>query len=198
MADVVDLIKTAHRQIEALLEQAESSDPEQVQEVLEQVAEALRPHSEAEESFVYPAIRDHDDREGQAVADGVAEHHHLDELLTRLRREDPSGPGFDGRLAAMIGELRHHVEEEEQDLLPVLSEKADGEEREELGVRFAEVTGIPPAGGPRGAPRRGRSTQGGPDDGPTRKELYERAKEKQISGRSTMSKEELAAPVEKN
>src|SRR5919202_5173601 len=140
MADVVELIKAQHRRIDELLEQAEKAEPEQVGGLLRQVADLLLPHSEAEESFVYPAIKDYDRSEDDEVKDGVAEHHHIEGLLKELLEEEPGGPGYDGKLAAMIGELRHHVEEEEQDLLPVLSEQASDEEREELGARFAEVT----------------------------------------------------------
>jgi hemerythrin superfamily protein len=180
MADVVDLIKAQHRQVEALLEQAGSSGPERTVQVLRQVAQLLRPHSEAEESFVYPAIRAYDAREDEQVKDGAAEHHHIDALLAELLAQDPSGPGYDGKLAAMIGELRHHVEEEEQDLLPVLSEKASDEEREELGVRFAEVTDVQPEE---------------VEVEVSKAQLYRRAKEQGVSGRSTMSKEELAKAV---
>ncbi|HEY6798641.1 MAG TPA: hemerythrin domain-containing protein [Kineosporiaceae bacterium] len=208
MADVVDLIQEAHRQLEVLLERAESSDPEQMMEILQRVAWLLGPHSEAEESFVYPAIRDHDDREDEKVQDSVAEHHHIEHLLEELSQEDPSGPGYDGKLAAMIGELRHHVREEEHDLLPVLRKKASAGEREDLGVRFAEVTGISlddeagsDAGArssspPRSSSAGGRTQGSAGTDGPTRKELYEKAKEKGVSGRSRMSKQELAEAVE--
>ena len=194
MADVVDLIKIQHRRIDELLEQAEKAEPEQMAALLRQVADLLLPHSEAEESFVYPAIKDYDRSEADEVKDGVAEHHHIEGLLEELLAEDPSGPGYDGKLAAMIGELRHHVEEEEQDLLPVLTEQASDEEREELGARFAEVTSHQLEDDV----ERGRgSSAGGPDgDGATREELYEQAKKKDIPGRSTMSKDELAEALD--
>ncbi|HEY6796267.1 MAG TPA: hemerythrin domain-containing protein [Kineosporiaceae bacterium] len=207
MADVVDLIRAAHRQIDELLEQAENSEPDHMVGILQQVAELLRPHSEAEESFVYPAIRQYDTQEDDEVKDGVAEHHHIEGLLEQLLTEDPSGPGYDGKLAAMIGELRHHVEEEEQDLLPVLIEKAGDEQREELGVRFAEVTGLTMDGKDEARPssRQGQSQKAEPRNGDlgeaggaTRADLYEEAKEKEIPGRSNMSKEELARAVEES
>jgi hemerythrin superfamily protein len=188
MADVVDLIKAQHREIDQLLEQAQQADPEEIPALLRQVADLLLPHSEAEESFVYPAIRDYDESEDEEVADGTAEHHHIEELLQELLAGDPSAPGYDGKLAAMVGELRHHVEEEEQDLLPVLSEKASDEEREELGARFAERTGqelVEPASPGSSGP-----------DGPTRDELYRQAKEQDVPGRSSMTKDELAEAVE--
>jgi len=193
MADVVDLIKAQHRRIDELLEQAEKAEPEQMAALLRQVADLLLPHSQAEESFVYPAIKDYDKDEGDEVKDGVAEHHHIEGLLQELLAENPSGPGYDGKLAAMIGELRHHVEEEEQDLLPVLTEQASAEEREELGARFAEVTGHQLEDD---VERGGRSSAGSSGDGVTREELYEQAKEKDIPGRSTMSKDELARAVD--
>jgi hemerythrin superfamily protein len=166
--------------VETLLEQAEQAEPEEMGELLQQVADLLLPHSEAEESFVYPAIRDYAAQQDEEVKDGVAEHHHVEALLRDLLTEEPGSPGYDGKLAAMIGELRHHVEEEEQDLLPVLSEKASDEEREELGVRFAEATGHEPAD----------------PESTTRDELYERAKEQEVPGRSSMSKSELADAVD--
>ena len=194
MADVVDLIKAQHRRIDELLEQAEKAEPEQMAALLRQVADLLLPHSQAEESFVYPAIKDYDKDEGDEVKDGVAEHHHIEGLLQELLAENPSGPGYDGKLAAMIGELRHHVEEEEQDLLPVLSDQASDEEREELGARFAEVTGHQLEDkAERGASSRAQGSDG---DGVTRDELYEQAKKKDIPGRSTMSKDELARAVD--
>jgi len=178
MADVVDLIKAQHRAMDDLLEQAQQAEPDQVRELLQQVADMLLPHSQAEESFVYPAIREYDSSEDAEVKDGTAEHHHIEALMRELLAEDPSGPGFDGKLAAMVAELRHHVEEEEQDLLPVLSEKADDEEREELGTRFAEETG------------------NGLAVAATKEELYEEARHQDVPGRSTMTKDELAEAVD--
>jgi hemerythrin superfamily protein len=194
MADVVELIKAQHRRIDELLEQAEQADPDQMAALLRQVADLLLPHSEAEESFVYPAIKDYDKDESDEVKDGVAEHHHIEGLLQELLAEDPAGPGYDGKLAAMIGELRHHVEEEEQDLLPVLSEQASDEEREELGARFAEVTGHQLEDEAERGPA--SRAQGSDGDGVTREELYEQAKKKDVPGRSTMTKDELAKAVD--
>jgi hemerythrin superfamily protein len=141
MADVVELIKAQHRVMDDLLEQAQKAEPDEVSALLRQVSDILLPHSEAEESFVYPAIREYDESEDDEIKDGTAEHHHIEDLLRELLREQPGSPGYDGKLAAMIGELRHHVEEEEQDLLPILSREADDDERDELGTRFAEETG---------------------------------------------------------
>jgi hemerythrin superfamily protein len=194
MPDIVELIKSQHRQVDDLLkeaeEKAEQQDKAGIPAVLQQVAALLRPHSEAEESFVYPRIAELDRSEREEVHDSAAEHHHIEALLDELLTDDPETPGYDGKLAALVGELRHHVEEEEQELLPVLSEHCPDEQRAELGDRFAAATGsaeVRPdaAGGPE------------PDLAEASKsELYEMAKEQDVPGRSTMSKDELAKVVD--
>jgi hemerythrin superfamily protein len=178
--DIVEIIKEQHRQVEDLLTRAEE-DGADLAGLMEEVARLLLPHSEAEESFVYPAIRDLAAEEGDEIKDGVAEHHQVEEMLKNLLRGTPDDPGYDGTVAAIAGELRHHVQEEEEDLLPILSERLDDAQREEMGRRFAEATtgSLPDAA----------------DHATTRRELYEKAREQDIAGRSRMSKQELAEAV---
>ncbi|MBW6434541.1 hemerythrin domain-containing protein [Actinoplanes hulinensis] len=181
MPDIVEIIKQQHRQVEDLLARAEEGGTDRA-ELMQEVARMLLPHSEAEEDFVYPAIRDLAADEGEEVKDGTVEHHQVEEMLQNLLRGDPGDPGYGGTIAAIAGELRHHVQEEEEDLLPVLEKRLAADEREEMGRRFAEVT-------------MGSLPDGGDHHATTRRELYEKAKEQHITGRSRMSKQELAEAV---
>jgi hemerythrin superfamily protein len=190
MPDVVALITSQHRQIDELLEQAEQ-DSSAAPALLRQVADLLRPHSQAEESFVYPRIAELRPDEAEEVHDGTAEHHHAEALLDELLAGDPDQPGWDGKLAALAGELRHHVEEEETDLLPVLAEHASADEREELGARFAAETGSSEI-------RTDALTGDAVPADATKTELYEQAKDLDVPGRSKMTKDELAEAVTEN
>ncbi|MFC4069594.1 hemerythrin domain-containing protein [Actinoplanes subglobosus] len=172
MPDIVEIIKEQHRQVDELLTRAEEGNEDSAA-LMREVAKLLLPHSEAEESFVYPAIRDLAGEIGEEIKDGAAEHHQVEEMLQNLLRGDDDDPGFDGTIAAIAGELRHHVQEEEQDLLPILTERLDATERAEMGRRFLEATGADMHES-------------------TRRELYEKAREQQIPGRSHMNKQELA------
>jgi hemerythrin superfamily protein len=202
MADIVDLIKSQHRQMDDLLQQAQAGESDTVV-LLSQVALMLVPHSQAEESFVYPAIRDLRPSELEEVQDGAAEHHHVEQLLHELLSSEPGAPGFDGKLEAMIAELRHHVKEEEEELLPVLSDNAIGDERNAMGERFAQETGY--YDDSHAQRPRARTLAEGFDSDPataatvasmSRQELYQKAKELGVKGRSTMSKSELAQALE--
>ena len=197
--DVVDVIKAQHREIDRLLDEAMSEGTDTLA-LLRQVSDLLQPHSEAEESFVYPAIAQRaPQEEGEEVKDGVAEHHHIEAVLADLLSGDPDEPGYDGKLAALVGELRHHVEEEEEELLPVLSEQASDDDRAEMAARFAEQTGWPRTGGVTSAGRASAEAGSGGSAGSgdlTRDELYQKAKEQDVPGRSSMTKAELEQAVE--
>ena len=196
MPDIVAVILAQHREVESLLEEAEQEGTDTAA-LLRQVSALLLPHSEAEESFVYPRIAELSAEEEDEVYDGTAEHHHVEQLLRELLMEEPEAPGYDGKLAAVIGELRHHVEEEEEDLLPVLTAKASAAEREEMGARFLEATGMDEEDLDLSAVSVAASgSAGGSGDEPTREELYEQAQKQDVPGRSGMTKDELAEAVE--
>ena len=136
MPGVITLIKDDHKTLESVFKQLEKAEPGDIPGLLRQVAELLIPHSKAEEQVVYPAIKATVPDEGTDVDDGLAEHHHVEETLQGLLDADPETPGVDGLIAAMIGEVRHHVEEEEQEILPAFAEAASNQQLSDLGDRF--------------------------------------------------------------
>ncbi len=136
MAGVITLIKDDHKKLEAVFKQLEAEKGD-IRALLMQVAELLVPHSRAEEEVVYPAIKALTPEESDMVDDGVAEHQHVEETLNQLLTMDPDEPGADGMIAAMIGEVRHHIEEEEQDVLPKFGDDASNPQLSELGDKFA-------------------------------------------------------------
>jgi len=190
--DVIDRIEHDHQELEALFVKLESEQGDKAA-LLRQVADELVPHSKGEEQVVYPAIREAVPREDDEVDDGVAEHKHIEEMLTHLLHEDPEAPGADGMLAAMIAEVRHHVEEEEQDILPAFRKATTQEQRDQLGRRFQQAKDAVP-------PPSGEATGGSGDssEDKTRDELYAEAQAAGVEGRSSMSKEALAKALGKS
>ncbi|TPG12503.1 hemerythrin domain-containing protein [Pedococcus bigeumensis] len=136
MPGVITLIKDDHKTLESVFKKLEKAEPGAIPGLLQQVAELLVPHSKAEEQVVYPAIKTIVPDEGSDVDDGLAEHHHVEHTLRELLNADPEAPGVDGLIAAMIGEVRHHVEEEEQQILPAFAESASNQQLSDLGDRF--------------------------------------------------------------
>jgi hemerythrin superfamily protein len=136
MSGVITLIKEDHKKVEAVFKKLENAEPAEIPDLLNQVKELLVPHSKAEEQVVYPAIKQTVPSEESDVEDGLEEHHHVEATLEQLLASDPEAPGVDGLIAAMIGEVRHHVEEEETMILPSFSKAASNDQLSELGEQF--------------------------------------------------------------
>ena len=136
MSGVVTLIKEDHQKLESVFKRLEKAGPNEIPDLLRQVQELLVPHSKAEEQVVYPAIKATVPDESSDVDDALEEHHHVEETLDQLLASDPGAPGVDGLIAAMIGEVRHHVEEEEEQILPAFGKAANNQQLSELGEQF--------------------------------------------------------------
>lgn len=187
MADVVELIMQDHRTLEELFDELQQ-DTERRPELLEKVAALLTAHSRAEEERVYPAVAKEAGERDEAHH-GTEEHHEAEEMLEKLRGMSPKGKEFEAKLKEFVDAVKHHVEEEESDILPALRHAVSAERLKELGTAFAErrreeLTG---SGG-------NGSTSG--SDGRTKDELYEEAQELDVHGRSTMNKDELAEAID--
>ena len=134
MTDVVDLIMQDHREFERMLDELRTS-PEQRPTVLPVFTTLLTAHSRAEESDVYPAAA------AAGAADDVEhsqeEHVEADELLAELATTDPDAPGFEEILAKVDESVRHHLEEEEETVLPKMRELIDADRLAELADAFA-------------------------------------------------------------
>ena len=136
MSGVITLIKDDHAKLESVFKKLENAEPSEVPALLRSVNELLVPHSKAEEQVVYPAIKATAPDEQDDVDDGLEEHRHVEKTLEQLLASDPEAPGVDGLIAAMIGEVRHHVEEEEEQILPAFAKAASNQQLSELGEQF--------------------------------------------------------------
>jgi hypothetical protein len=173
VADLLSQLEAEHRQVESWLEELEQAEaPDDRMRLLGQVERALSAHMRVEESEVYPLLAQLD---GKMATEARNEHDSARELLGKIRDAAPDTPGFGGLVAALKGAIGHHVEDEEGEAFPEL--------RQRMRDRIPAASGSSGSGGT-------------PDtDGMTRDELYEKAKELDITGRSSMSKDELAVAV---
>jgi hemerythrin superfamily protein len=168
-----------HRRMERLFEQLQSGEGDRVA-MLNEVAARLTAHSHAEEQRVYPALASADPSEADEVSHGADEHHEAEKLLHQLQRMEPAGADFEAKLEEFIDAVKHHVEEEESELLPALREAVDERTLEELGKAFENIR------------TQELKVAGVTTGDETREELYEAAKEANVEGRSGMKKDELA------
>jgi hypothetical protein len=175
--DAVSLIKEDHRRLERLFERLQSGDGDR-RALVEEVVARLTAHARAEEQEVYPEIALLNTKEEAEIGHAEHEHQEAEHLLGKVHNLVDS-PHFEQALADLVEAVRHHVEEEEREVLPALREAVDGPGLERLGEAFE-----------RSRAKMLHASGHGLAEA-TREELYELAKEADIRGRSGMSKQEL-------
>ncbi len=153
--DVVDDIITDHREVEAVFEQLErSGDGQNRRELVEHVIVELVRHSVGEEQFVYPAARRVLD-DGDKIADHeLEEHAEAEKIMKEIENTDSDDPKFDELVRQLMKDIRHHIEDEEADLLPALRKACSPDDLRELGEKFEHAKKIAPTRPHPGAPDR--------------------------------------------
>lgn len=173
MPDVVDLILQDHRELERLFAVLRD-EPERRAMTAPVMSTLLFAHSRAEEAEVYPAARAHGVHED--VEHSQKEHLAADQLAEELAGTDPTSDRFASVLEDLIEAVAHHLEEEEETVLPDLRKALSAAELDEVGQRFLAA--------------RTRLLGHQPDD-LTREQMVQQARNAELSGYAGLDKAEL-------
>ena len=136
--DVIEVLEHDHREVEQMFSELESlrgaADDEakaRRKTLAEQVTIELVRHSVAEEVLVYPQVARKVSAE--EAEHGRKEHAEAEETLHRLEKLDADDPRFDDELATLMGEIRHHIRDEEGETFPLMRQNMDPDELRKLG-----------------------------------------------------------------
>ncbi|MGH7231893.1 MAG: hemerythrin domain-containing protein, partial [Nitrospiraceae bacterium] len=89
-------------------------------------------HAKLEEDLIYPAIRSKIDEE-DLMDEALEEHHVVHVLLAELKKLKPNSERYDAKFTVLGESVKHHIKEEEGEILPK-AEEADID-WEELATR---------------------------------------------------------------
>jgi len=115
--DAIALLKRDHETVKELFDQYEKATRRpQKAKLAEQILNELRIHAAIEEEIFYPAVRRH---VGKDLMNEADEEHHVAKLLiaelaSMTGREDH----YDAKMTVLGESVRHHIKEEESDMLP--------------------------------------------------------------------------------
>ena len=136
--DVIEILEHDHREVEEMFKELESlrgastdEDKQRRKTVAEQVTIELVRHSVAEEVLVYPRVESKVSKE--EVEHARKEHAEAEETLARMEKLDADDPAFDDEVATLIGEIRHHIEDEEGQMFAHMRQVLGQDELRTLG-----------------------------------------------------------------
>ena len=139
--DAVALIKSDHRKVEQLFREFEEAGDRAYktkQQLVSEIVRELEVHATIEEETYYPAVEAKAKKDGKdMVAEAVEEHHVVKVLLGELATMSAEDDAFDAKVTVLMENVRHHVEEEEEELLPQSEEILGKPELARLGEEMA-------------------------------------------------------------
>jgi hemerythrin superfamily protein len=138
-ADAIAMLKEDHRRVRDLFQEyAAATDPQTKRDLAEEVFTELETHAQLEEHIFYPAVDEESDEGSELVQEARQEHQKVKDLIAALREVELDHQEFDAQFRALMQNVEHHVEEEENQMFPLaeqdLAEALDGlsEEMQEL------------------------------------------------------------------
>jgi hemerythrin superfamily protein len=146
--DAIVLLKDDHKTVEKLFrgfEQAGDRAMKTKRRLVDQMIRELTVHAYIEEQLFYPAARAAAPDTTDHVLESIEEHHVVVWLLSELVGMDPADERFTAKVTVLIENVRHHVEEEEQDWFPQVRKAMGRKVLQQLGEDMAAAKTTAPA-----------------------------------------------------
>ena len=159
--DAITMLKEDHQTVEQLFKRFEKAGDRAFSEkrkIADQVVEALSKHAAIEEQVFYPVARATVPDTEDVVLESLEEHHIVKWVLSELDGMDPAEERFDAKMTVLIENVRHHVEEEEQEFFPKVRAELDRNALAEVGEALEAAKQAAPSG----TAASSRSRHGGP------------------------------------
>ncbi|MFL6161388.1 MAG: hemerythrin domain-containing protein [Jatrophihabitantaceae bacterium] len=139
--DAIVLLKADHKEVQRVFrefEKAGEDDQKTKGQLVKTMIELLTVHTYLENEVMYPEVRRLLPDLEDDVLESYEEHHVADVLCMELYAMQPSAERFDAKTAVLIENVRHHIEEEEQEWFPKVREGLGRKQLAELGERMLE------------------------------------------------------------
>lgn len=138
--DIVELILRDHKPLKKLIKTLKNPDAKlpAVYQAFEEFAPLLLNHADPEEHALYTELRERDSKIRTEGFEGVVEHHIADQLLSEINATTEEDK-WRARVKVLAELVEHHIEEEEEDLLPDVRREFSLEERVQIGEEYSRL-----------------------------------------------------------
>ena len=122
MPNATQMIRQDHKKVEGLFKKFEQTKGAQAKRRWAENAMAeLEVHAALEEEIFYPAVKREVD-DGSMVQEAIEEHRTVKQLISELKGMEEADDEFESQFSQLMENVQHHVEEEENEMLPKVEE----------------------------------------------------------------------------
>lgn len=133
MPNAIEMLREDHRKVQQLFEHFEQASDSKEQ-ICEQTITELETHTTLEEEIFYPAAQEQIE-EKELIDEAQEEHHVVKLIMAELKKMGADDERFEAKFKVMSESVKHHIEEEESELFPMVEDKLD---LESLGQQMQE------------------------------------------------------------
>jgi hemerythrin-like domain-containing protein len=138
--DAIVVLKDDHKAIRAAFTAFEKASTESAQgKAADRVLELLTVHTYLENEVMYPRVRDLLPDLEDDVLESYEEHHVADVLCMELAAMKPGDERFVAKMTVLIENVRHHVQEEEQDWFPKVRAGLSRTQLRDIGQQMLDL-----------------------------------------------------------
>ncbi len=106
--------------------------------LVDRMIELLTVHTYLENEVMYPRVRELLPDLEDDILESYEEHHVADVLVVELAAMKPDDERFTAKTTVLIENVRHHIEEEEDEWFPQVREQLGRKVLQEIGAEMAE------------------------------------------------------------
>ena len=140
------LLKTDHRKVEALFKSFEKTESKpRKAAIAKKIIAELSVHAAIEEQVFYPVVREalkEDDED--MILEALEEHHVAKWVLSEIEKLGPEDERFEAKVKVLSEAIKHHVEEEEEELFKKVRKVLNTKQLNELGAAMMKAKRFAP------------------------------------------------------
>ena len=139
--DAIVILKDDHKEVRGLFREFEKSTTTKARKgtIVKKVIELLTVHTYIENEVMYPQVRRLLPDLEDDVLESYEEHHVADVLVMELAALKPGDERFEAKTTVLIENVRHHMDEEEQDWFPKVRDGLGRNQLQDLGAQLLEA-----------------------------------------------------------
>ena len=135
--NAIDLLKADHRLVEELFEKVKENENGDNSDVFRKIKQELDTHTHIEETIFYPHLMEEGDKElERIVREGIEEHRQAKAFLLELDGMSGDTEGFRAKIKVLMEDVEHHVQEEENEMFPLVQDQVEAAVLERLGEQM--------------------------------------------------------------
>src|SRR3954447_17727070 len=140
--DAIVLLKDDHKEIRRLFREFQAAGDgaaKRKQSLVDKIIELLTVHTYIENEVMYPRVRELLPDLEDDVLESYEEHHVADVLVMELSGMQPEAERFTAKTTVLIENVRHHIDEEEQEWFPKVREGLGRKALQDIGAEMVEA-----------------------------------------------------------